>query len=84
MVRLLTLFFQAVQVTFRVEEIITSCYRLLDDERARRIATVESFNIVDQSNKDLRNKSTEEERAKKSAESALESAQRQLLRDAKE
>ena len=48
------------------------------------------FNIADQSNKDLRNKLTEEERARKSADLALESAQRQakeqrqLLRDTKE
>ena len=46
-VRLLTLFFQAVQATFRVEEITNSCYRQLDDERTRRVAVVESFNIVD-------------------------------------
>ena len=62
----------------------------MDDERTRRVAVVESFNIADQSNKDLRNKLIEEERARKSAESALESTQkqavdqRQLLRDAKE
>ena len=70
--RLLTLFFQAIQATFRVEEITNSCYRQLDDERTRRVAAVESFNIADQSNKDLRNKLIVEERARKSAESALE------------
>jgi len=49
---------------------------------------VQSFSITDQSNKDLRNKLIEEERAKKSKELALESAQRQaedqrqLLHDA--
>ena len=87
---LLTLFFQAVQAIFRVEEITNSCYQQLDDERKRRVAAVQSFNIADQSNKDLRKKLTEEEKARKSADSALESAQRQaeeqrqLLRDAKE
>ena len=51
---------------------------------------MQSFNIADQSNKDLKNKLTEVERAKKSADSALESAQRQaeeqrhLLCDTKE
>ena len=45
---------------------------------------MQSFNIADQSNKDLRNKLTEEEGARKSANSALESTQRQLLRDTKE
>ena len=75
-VSLLTLFFQVVQAPFRVEEITNSCYRQLDDERTRRVAVVESFNIADQSNKDLRNKLIEEERARKSAESALEGAQK--------
>uniref|UniRef100_A0A7N2MV77 Uncharacterized protein n=1 Tax=Quercus lobata TaxID=97700 RepID=A0A7N2MV77_QUELO len=62
----------------------------LDDERNRSVVAVELFNIADHSNKDLRNKLTEEERARKSAESALEGAQkqaedqRQLLHDAKE
>ena len=51
---------------------------------------MQSFNIADQSNKDLRKKLTEEEKARKSADSALESTQRQaeeqrqLLCDAKE
>ena len=75
-VRLLTLFFQAVQATFRVEEIINSCYRQLDDKKNRHVAAVESFNIADQSNKDLRNKLTKEEKARKSAESVLEGAQK--------
>ena len=46
-VRLLTLFFQAVQATFMVEEITNSCYQQLDDDRTRRVAAVESFNIAD-------------------------------------
>ena len=51
---------------------------------------MQSFNITDQSNKDLRNKLAKEERAKKSVDSALESTQRQaeehrlLLCDTKE
>ena len=54
------------------------------------MAPVESFNITDQSNKDLRNKLKEEEQARRSADSALKGAQKQaedqrlLLRDAKE
>ena len=54
------------------------------------MAAMESFNIADQSNKDLRNKLNEEERARRSADSALEGAQKQaedqrlLLHDAKE
>ena len=86
---LITLFFQAVQATYRVEEITNSCYQQLDDERKKRVTAVQSFNIADQSNKDLRKKLTKEEKAKKSADSALESTQRQaeeqrqLQRDAK-
>ena len=49
----------------------------MDDERNKRVAVVESFNIADQSNKDLRSKLIEEERARKSVESALESAKKQ-------
>ena len=54
------------------------------------MATVESFNIANQSNKDLRKKLKEEEQARRSTDSALEGAQKQaenqmlLLRDAKE
>ena len=54
------------------------------------MATIESFNIVDQSNNDLRKKLKKEEQARRSADSALEGAQKQakdqrlLLRDAKE
>ena len=75
-VRLPTLFFQAVQVAFRVEEITNSGYHQLDDERNRRMAVVEFFNIVDQSNKDLRKKLKEEEQARRSADLALEGAQK--------
>ena len=39
---------------------------------------MQSFNIADQSNKDLRNKLIEEERVRKNADSALESTQRQV------
>ena len=76
-VRLLTLFLQAVQAVFRVEEITNFDYRQLDDERNRHVAVVDAFNIVDQSNEDLRKKLKEEEQARRSAEFALEGAQKQ-------
>ena len=75
-VRLLTLFLQAVQATFRVEVITNSGYCQLDDERNRCVATVDTFNIVDQSNKDMRKKLKEEEQVRRSAEAALEGAQK--------
>ena len=76
-VRLPTPFFQAVQAAFSVEEITNSGYCQLDDERNRHVATVESFNIADQSNKDLRKKLMGEEQARRSADSALEGVQKQ-------
>ena len=42
------------------------------------MATVDAFNIVDQSNEDLRKKLKEEEQARRSAEFALEGAQKQV------
>ena len=54
-----------------------SCNRQLEDERNRRVAAVESFNIADQSTKDLRNKLKDEEKARRSADSALEGTQKQ-------
>ena len=62
----------------------------MDDERKRRVQAVQSFNIADQSIKDLRKKLAKEEKARKSANAALEGAerqakeQRQLLREAKD
>ena len=49
----------------------------MDDERNRHVAVVDAFNIVDQSNEDLRKKLKEEEQARRSAEFALEGAQKQ-------
>ena len=54
-----------------------SCSRQLEDERNMRVAAVEAFDIVDQSTQDLRNKLKDEEKVTRSANSALESAQKQ-------
>ena len=62
----------------------------MDDERKRRVQAVQLFNIAYQTIKDLRKKLAEEEKVKKSANAALEGAerqaeeQRQLLREAKD
>ena len=62
----------------------------MDDERKRRVQAVQLFNIAYQSIKDLRKKLAEEEKVKKSANAALEGAerqaeeQRQLLCEAKD
>ena len=49
-----------------------SCSRQLEDERNRQVMAVEAFKIADQSTQDLRNKLEEEEKARRSADSALE------------
>ena len=54
-----------------------SCSSQLEDERTKQVAAVEAFKIADQSTQDLRNKLEEEEKARRSADSTLESAQRQ-------
>ena len=59
---------------FRAEEMANSSSKQLEDERNRQVAVVEAFKIADQSTQDLRHKLEEEERARKSADSALESA----------
>ena len=73
----LTLFFQAVYAIFRLEEITNLCYQQLEDERKRRVAAVQTLNIADQSNVELKKKLANEEHAHKSADSTLESAQKQ-------
>ena len=55
-----------------------SCSSQLEDERNKQVAAVEAFKIANQSTQDLRNKLLEEEeKARRSADSTLESAQRQ-------
>ena len=63
---LLLLFFffflkQAVQSTFRMEEIYHSVAQQLDDERKRRVSAVQTLTIAENSNADLREKLNAEE-----------------------
>ena len=66
---------QAVQSTFRMEEIYNSVAQQLDDERKRRVAAVQTLTIVENSNADLKEKLKAEEQERKSADSALKSAE---------
>ena len=52
---------QAVHSTFRMEEIYHSVAQQLDDERKRRVSTVQTLTIVENSNADLREKLKAEE-----------------------
>ncbi|XP_023892633.1 stress response protein NST1-like [Quercus suber] len=78
----------ALQATFRLKEITDSCYQQIDEERKKRIAAVRTLNAAEQNVVQLKKKLTDEENARKSADSALDGAQRQaenqrkLLRDA--
>ena len=69
--------FKAIQNTFRLEEMTNSCYQQLDDERKRRAAAVQTLVVVENSNADLKKKLIAKEQARKSAKSALDSAERQ-------
>ena len=53
-----------------------SLYQQLDDERKMRAATMQTLAIAENSNTDLKKKLTVEEQAQKSADAALEGAER--------
>ena len=54
-------FKQAVQSTFRMEEIYHSVAQQLDEERRRRIAVVQTMSVAEKSNADLKEKLKTEE-----------------------
>ena len=60
-----------------MEEIYHSVAQQLDDERQRRVSAVQTLNIAENSNKDLKEKLKTEEQLKKSAEAALKGAETQ-------
>ena len=68
--------FKVIQNTFRLEEMTNSCYQQLDDERKRKAAAVQTLVVAENSNADLKKKLTAEEQAWKSAELALDNAER--------
>ena len=70
-------FKQAVQSTFRMEEIYHSVAQQLDEERRRRIAAVQTMSVAEKSNIDLKEKLKTEEQLRKSAEAALKGAESQ-------
>ena len=69
--------FKAIQNTFRLEEMTNSCYQQLDEERKMRVAAVQTLAVAKNSNANLTKKLTTEEQARKSADSALDSVERQ-------
>ena len=74
---LIPLFFLGYSKYFRLEEITNSCYQQLDEERKRRATAVQTLAIAENSNADLKKKLAVKEQARKSADLALEGAERQ-------
>ena len=70
-------FKQAVQSTFRMEEIYHSVAQQLDDERKIKVSTVQTLTIAENSNADLKKKLKAEEQQRKSADAALKGAETQ-------
>ena len=70
--------FQAIQATFRVEEMVNSSHRRMKKEEGRRIAVVNAFHVAEKSNKDLKAKLAEEENERKFATAALNNTKKQV------
>ena len=51
----------------------------MKEEEGRRNATVEALNVAEQSNKELKKQLLEEQRERKSAAAALDSAEKQAV-----
>ena len=69
---ILILFFQAVQATFKLEEITNNYYQQLEDERKKRSTVVQTLNIAENNSVELKKKLANEEYARHSADSTLE------------
>ena len=82
--------FQAIQATFRTEEMVNYSHRKMKEEEGRRIAALDAFHVAEKCVQELKVKLTKEERERKSVAAALDSAERQeigqrvLLRNAKD
>ena len=69
--------FQAIQNTFRLEEISNNYYQQLEDERKKRIAAIQTLTLSKHNLAKAKKKLTAEEQARRSTNSALEGAERQ-------
>ena len=68
---------QIIQNTFKLDEMFNIYSNQLDDERKKRATTVRTLSQSEQDLADARKKLLDEEQARKSADSALESYQKQ-------
>ena len=72
----LTFFLQIIQNTFKLDEMLNACSDQLDGERKRQATAVQTLSKSEQDLADARKTLQVEERARKSAESALEGYQK--------
>ena len=68
--------FQAIQSTFRAEEMVNNSYSKMKEEEGRRIAVVDTFHVAEKSNNELKIKLQEEEKERKSVTTALDTVER--------
>ncbi|XP_030945955.1 myosin-11-like [Quercus lobata] len=66
-----------VQAAHRVEEIVNNTHQQMKDEKARRIAAVDTFKVAEKRIQDLNTQLIEANRARKSAEAVLQRAENQ-------
>ena len=69
--------FQAIQTTFRAEEMVNYSHCKMKEEKGRRIAAVNAFHMAKKNNKELKIKLQEEEKERKSVTTALDTVERQ-------
>ena len=69
--------FQAIQATFRAEEMVNYPHQKMKEEEGRKIATVDAFQVAEKSNKELKVRLQKEEKERKSATVALDTVERQ-------
>ena len=62
---------QAIQVSFRAEEMVNSFHCMYKEEEGRRIAAMEAFQVAEKSNHDLKAKLIEVEKEKKKCHNCL-------------
>ena len=62
---------------YRAKEMVDYSHRQMKEEEGRQIEAVDAFHVAEKSNKKLKSKLIEVERGKRSAEAALDNAERQ-------
>ena len=67
---------QAVQNTFREEELVDASHRQMKDEEGRRVVAVEAFKVVEKRLKESNAKFIEAKMGRKSAEATVNNAER--------